>query len=208
MCELSVPLDCTNPRARRLRREEFKNVRRSRLFRPSRDAPPKRLYRHGIFNTPNHGVWLAVRVASQCAQPEYRPGLPAPVQTAPGSHPASCTMGTGSFPWVKQPGRGVDHPPPSRAEVKESRVIALLPVWPFVACSRVNFTFYLYLLRGVVSKLRAGRSGVRIPVGPRDFLVSKACRLTVSPTHPRIQWVPGLFPGVNRPGREGDHISI
>ena len=28
-------------------------------------------------------------------------------------------MGTGSFPGVKRPGRGADHPPPSRAEVKE-----------------------------------------------------------------------------------------
>jgi len=28
-------------------------------------------------------------------------------------------MGTGSVPRVKQPGRGVDHPPPSSAEVKE-----------------------------------------------------------------------------------------
>ena len=43
----------------------------------------------------------------------------APVQTGPGAHPASCTMGTGSVPRVKQPGRGVDHPPPSSAEVKE-----------------------------------------------------------------------------------------
>jgi hypothetical protein len=38
----------------------------------------------------------------------------APVQTGPGAHPASCTMGTG----LKRPGRGVDHPPPSSAEVK------------------------------------------------------------------------------------------
>jgi len=30
----------------------------------------------------------------------------APVQTGPGPHPASCTMGTGSFPGVKS-GRGV-----------------------------------------------------------------------------------------------------
>jgi hypothetical protein len=28
-------------------------------------------------------------------------------------------MGTGSFPGVKRPGRGVDHPPSSSAEVKE-----------------------------------------------------------------------------------------
>jgi hypothetical protein len=43
----------------------------------------------------------------------------APVQTGPGAHPASYTVGTGSFPGVKQPGRGIDHPPPSSAEVKE-----------------------------------------------------------------------------------------
>jgi hypothetical protein len=32
---------------------------------------------------------------------------------------ATCTMGTGSFPGVKRPGRGVKHPPPSSAEVME-----------------------------------------------------------------------------------------
>jgi hypothetical protein len=41
------------------------------------------------------------------------------VQTGPGAHPASYTMCTGSFPGVKRPGRDVDHPPPSSAEVKE-----------------------------------------------------------------------------------------
>ena len=35
----------------------------------------------------------------------------APVQTGPGAHPASCTIGTGSFPGVKRLERGVDHPP-------------------------------------------------------------------------------------------------
>jgi hypothetical protein len=34
----------------------------------------------------------------------------ASVQTGPGAQPASYTMGTGSFPGVKRPGRGVDHP--------------------------------------------------------------------------------------------------
>jgi hypothetical protein len=43
----------------------------------------------------------------------------APIQTGPGVHPASYTMGTGSFPELKRQGRGVDHPPPSSAEVKE-----------------------------------------------------------------------------------------
>jgi hypothetical protein len=47
---------------------------------------------------------------------------------------ASCTMGTWPFPGVKQPGRVIDHPPPSSDEVKE-RVEKYLyspsgPSWP------------------------------------------------------------------------------
>jgi len=45
----------------------------------------------------------------------------APVQTGPGAHPISYTMGIGSFQGVKRPGRGADHPLPSSAEV-EGRV--------------------------------------------------------------------------------------
>jgi len=72
-----------------------------------------------------------------------------PVQTGPGAHPASCTMGTASFPGVKS-GRGetlTPHPllvPWSR----KSRAIPLLPLWAvrpvqtLSACTRVHFTFY------------------------------------------------------------------
>ena len=60
----------------------------------------------------------------------------ASVQTGPGSHPASYTMGTGSFPGVKRPGRGVDHPSPSSAEVKEGLELYIYspsgPSWPFL----------------------------------------------------------------------------
>ena len=43
-----------------------------------------------------------------------------PVQTGPGAHPASCKMGTGSFPGGKvRPGHAADHSPPSSAEVLE-----------------------------------------------------------------------------------------
>jgi hypothetical protein len=45
--------------------------------------------------------------------------ISAPVQTGPGACPASYTMGIGSFPAVKRPGCGVNHSPPSSAEVKE-----------------------------------------------------------------------------------------
>ena len=40
------------------------------------------------------------------------------VHTASEDHPASYTMGTGSFQGVKRPGLD-DHPPPPSAEVKE-----------------------------------------------------------------------------------------
>jgi hypothetical protein len=56
------------------------------------------------------------------------------VQTIPGAHPTSYTTGTGSFPGVKRPGRGVDHTPPSNAEVKERVELYLYspsgPSWP------------------------------------------------------------------------------
>jgi hypothetical protein len=59
--------------------------------------------------------------------------LSAPVQNDPGAHPASYIRGTGSFPGVKRPGRGVNHPPPSKAEVKEKVELYLYsfgPSWP------------------------------------------------------------------------------
>jgi hypothetical protein len=41
-------------------------------------------------------------------------------RTDPAAHPASITMGTGSLSLgAKRPGRGVNRPPPSSAEVKE-----------------------------------------------------------------------------------------
>ena len=78
----------------------------------------------------------------------------APVQTGPGAHTASCTMGTGSFPGVKS-SRGVTvtpHPllvPWSR----KSRAIPLLPLWAvrpvqsLSACTSVHFTLLKQSLR-------------------------------------------------------------
>ena len=43
----------------------------------------------------------------------------APIQTDPGAHLPSRTMGTRSFLGVKRPGRSVNHTPPSSADVKE-----------------------------------------------------------------------------------------
>ena len=45
------------------------------------------------------------------SNPGWQPDFPHPSRPGLGVHPASYTMGTGSFPWVKRSGRGVDHPP-------------------------------------------------------------------------------------------------
>ena len=65
-----------------------------------------------------------------------------PVQTGPGAHPASCTMGTGSLPGVKSD-RGVTLTPHLLLVPWswKSRAIPLLPFWFFVVCSRENFSF-------------------------------------------------------------------
>ena len=58
----------------------------------------------------------------------------APVRTGPGAHPAAYTLCTGSFPRVERPRRGVDHPTPSSAKVKEGVELYLYspsgPSWP------------------------------------------------------------------------------
>jgi len=58
----------------------------------------------------------------------------APVQIGPGAHPISYSMHTGSFPGVKRPGRGVDHPSTCSAEVKERVALYFYspsgPSWP------------------------------------------------------------------------------
>jgi hypothetical protein len=63
-------------------------------------------------------VGIMTRYGLDCPGIESRCGryFPAPVQTGPVAHPASCTIGTGSFPGVKRPGRGVEYSLLSSAE--------------------------------------------------------------------------------------------
>lgn len=66
----------------------------------------------------------------------------APIQTGPVAHPASYTLGTGSFLGVKWLEHGVNHPPTSSAEVKERvELICVLPLCTFMAGYRVNLKF-------------------------------------------------------------------
>jgi hypothetical protein len=70
----------------------------------------------------------------------------APVQTGSGAQPPSYIMGTGSlFQGVKETGRGVNHPPSSRAEVKERVELYLYSPsgssWPILRAEFYNTNF-------------------------------------------------------------------
>ena len=65
----------------------------------------------------------------------WGPRFSLPVQTCPEAHSASCTIGTGCLSrWIKRPGLGVNHPPPSSTDVKERVEFYLYspsgPSWP------------------------------------------------------------------------------
>jgi hypothetical protein len=65
-----------------------------------------------IFSWPGSVVGIATGYGLDGPRDRIPVGMrfSAPVQTGPGAHPASCTMGTGSFPGVKS-GRGVTPTP-------------------------------------------------------------------------------------------------
>jgi hypothetical protein len=80
---------------------------------------------------------LATRYGLDGPGIEFRWGggrFSAPIQTGLGAHPTPHTNSTGSFPRVMWPRRGVDHPPPSSAEVKARVELYLYsppgPSWP------------------------------------------------------------------------------
>jgi len=149
----------------------------------------------------------------------------APIQTGPWTNPASYTMGTVSFRRIKLARHGIDHPPPSSAEVEQSRAIHLLPLWAFVASSRVTFTCLAFLhtsftgvymyeviwclilkLYNFEIKSTGYTSKCRTPVGDK--------RLFSSPKRPDqllgpscLIWVLGSFPGIKQLGREVNHSS-
>ena len=56
-------------------------------------------------------------------------------------------MGTESFPEIKRPGRGVDHPPLSSAEVKEIVKLYIYspsgPPWPVLGWTLLHFTIFM-----------------------------------------------------------------
>ena len=98
------------------------------------------------------GITTGYRLDGPGIESRWGGRFSAPVQTGPGAHTASCTMGTRSFPGVKS-GRGVTLTPhPLLVPWSwEGRAIPLLPLWAvqpvqsLSACTRVHFTFTFYL---------------------------------------------------------------
>ena len=74
-----------------------------------------------IFRSRDSSVGIATRYGLDGPGIESRWGakLSARVHIGYESHTASCTMGNGSFLGVKQPGRGVDHPPHLGSRIKK-----------------------------------------------------------------------------------------
>ena len=75
------------------------------MFVANRDSSVGRATRYGLDGTGIETRWGA--------------RFSAPVQTGPEAHPAPYTMGTGSFPGVKRPERGVDNPPHLTPKLKK-----------------------------------------------------------------------------------------
>ena len=79
----------------------------------------------------------------------------APVQTGPGAHPASCTMGTGSFPGIKSSWGVTTLHPLLVPWSWKGRATPLLPLWAvrpvqsLSACTRVTFIFFFLIISWV-----------------------------------------------------------
>ena len=72
-------------------------------------------------------------------------------------HPSSCTVGTGFLSPSNGPGRGVDHLPPSSAEIKERLELYLSsasgPSWPVLGRTLPYFLPKLEFFRQILLKL-------------------------------------------------------
>ena len=92
----------------------------------------------------------------------------APVQTGPGAHPASYTMGTGPFPGVKRPESGFDHRPHTVPRLKKEKSYTSTPLWTFAASTRMKITFTFIPVKlgvGLLTRLGVGQ-GFK-PVGAK-----------------------------------------
>ena len=101
------------------------------------------------------------------------------IQNGPGSHPASYTVGTGFFSGVQRPGRGVDQPLLSDAEVKERVELYLYSPsafsWPVLM---LTFTFTLLPYVNILNSFTL-MSAVNVLL---DLLLSSSVSILLSQT--------------------------
>ena len=148
-------------------------------------SPPIRLVLAAIFETifiyfallqrhlwgPGNIVGIATGIGldGPVIESRWRVRFSAPVQTGPGAHPASCRMGTGSFPGGKgRPRREADPSPLLVPWSWRDRAIPLLPLWAvrpvqsLSACTRVHFILIYFTLRHFVGRYCVSRSQLQI----------------------------------------------
>jgi hypothetical protein len=128
------------------------------------------LFPHAALNDCGPG-WL-----SRCSDSQ-RPGrsgdripvgarFSAPFQTGPGAHPASYTMGTGSFTGVKRPGVWRWPPNPLSAEVRERAELYLYspsgPLWPVIGLPLPLALSDWFLKRRVTESLNTIQGNSRV----------------------------------------------
>jgi len=112
-----------------------KRLSHCRAYQPAPNIPSTRFsltWSNARLSEPGSVVGIATGYGLDGPKIESRWGreFSAPVQTNHGAHPASCTMGTGSFPGVKS-GRGLTQTPHSLLVPWswKGTAIPLLPLW-------------------------------------------------------------------------------
>ena len=100
------------------------------------------MYLHCVGWDSSDGIAACYRLDGLRIESRWGARFFASIQTDLGAHPASHTMGTGSFQGAKRPGRGVDHPLPSSTEVKERVGLYFYspsgPLWPVLGGTKLT----------------------------------------------------------------------
>jgi hypothetical protein len=94
----------------------------------------------------------------------------APVQTGPGAHPASCSIGTRSFPRIKWKVRDVDSPSSSAGIKERVELYIYSRFWVFVSCSMVQFVPFTFVATVSANKNKFELLLVYLPIKEKGYL--------------------------------------